>query len=325
MELVSVCVPTYNGARYLRECLDSIVAQSHYNIEIIIIDDCSSDNTIEIIQEYIDGDDRVKFYQNKKNKGLVGNWQECVKKSNGSWIKFLFQDDILLPNCIEVMLACASASNCPFSVCRRNFMLESNIEPRIRKFFENDVIKFEQLVPENRFIDAGEFSGLVAGKISENFIGEPTTYLFKKEVIKKYGDFNADLGQMVDYEFAVRIALNVGVVFIPEVLAYFRIHSGAESNKNRGDSRSKEKEFKIEFIDPLLLLHSFKYEKSFAVFNEQNHDQVISDKYKAEILKGTTINGLDKMLEKVKPFFKRYSHLEEDIKVTHANHEAAQV
>ena len=92
--LVSICIPTYNGEKYLKECLDSCIDQTFKSYEIIICDDCSSDGTIKIIEEYAKIFPQIILFQNDGNLGLVGNWNRCIHHSNGEWIKFVFQDDI---------------------------------------------------------------------------------------------------------------------------------------------------------------------------------------------------------------------------------------
>ncbi len=71
---VSIAMCTYNGERFIREQLDSIVSQSFYNFELVIVDDCSSDSTVSIIKEYMQKDERIKFFQNEKNLGFVKNF-----------------------------------------------------------------------------------------------------------------------------------------------------------------------------------------------------------------------------------------------------------
>ncbi|MBA3705767.1 MAG: glycosyltransferase family 2 protein, partial [Bacteroidetes bacterium] len=76
LPLISVCIPTYNGERYLKECLDSILSQSYTNIEIVIVDDCSKDSTIAIIEKHKASDARIRVHKNENNLGLVSNWNK---------------------------------------------------------------------------------------------------------------------------------------------------------------------------------------------------------------------------------------------------------
>src|SRR5215468_6023153 len=94
---VSVCIPTYNGAAYLSECLESVMRQTFAAIEILIVDDGSSDSSASIAQQYTRADKRIRLFVNKKHLGLVSNWNHRVDLASREWIKFVFQDDILAP------------------------------------------------------------------------------------------------------------------------------------------------------------------------------------------------------------------------------------
>ena len=74
--LVSICIPTYNGSSYIEETLECVINQTYSNIEIIITDDSSTDDTALICKRYAKKDQRIKFYQNEINLGLIGNWKK---------------------------------------------------------------------------------------------------------------------------------------------------------------------------------------------------------------------------------------------------------
>src|SRR5437763_750789 len=88
--LVTVCIPTFNGALHLRECLSSVCLQTYGNTEILVVDDCSSDATAEIVLEFAKRDTRVRFMRNQETLGLMGNWQRCIEIAQGEFIKFAF-------------------------------------------------------------------------------------------------------------------------------------------------------------------------------------------------------------------------------------------
>ncbi len=89
----SILIPVYNGGDYIKKTLESLLSQSFSDYEVIIIDDCSSDNTLKIIKSF--GDKRIKLFQNKKNLGYPKNLEKCRKKATGEIIYLLAQDDIL--------------------------------------------------------------------------------------------------------------------------------------------------------------------------------------------------------------------------------------
>lgn len=99
---ISVIIPTYNGAPYLREALESIANQTFRDFEVIIIDDVSTDSTVEIAREYAAKDSRLRVYQNENNLGFAGNRNKAVTLARGQYIAWLDQDDIALPERLEL-------------------------------------------------------------------------------------------------------------------------------------------------------------------------------------------------------------------------------
>ena len=91
---ISVCIPTYNYAHYISFAVESVLNQQFTDFELIIVDDCSKDNTEEVVSRFL-YDKRVSFEKNERNLGLVGNWNKCLSKARGEYIKFVFADDML--------------------------------------------------------------------------------------------------------------------------------------------------------------------------------------------------------------------------------------
>jgi glycosyltransferase involved in cell wall biosynthesis len=92
--LVSILLATYNGSGFLRDQLDSILKQSHSNLEIIICDDASTDSTWEILMSYAEADERIRLFRNHDNIGYNKNFASMVSKASGEYIAFSDQDDI---------------------------------------------------------------------------------------------------------------------------------------------------------------------------------------------------------------------------------------
>ena len=101
---VSVAMATYNGGKYLREQLDSILAQTIQDLEIVVTDDCSTDNTWDILQEYANKDKRFRIYRNEKNLGFKKNFEKVIGLCKGEFIALSDQDDIWLPHHISFLL-----------------------------------------------------------------------------------------------------------------------------------------------------------------------------------------------------------------------------
>lgn len=101
--LISVAMTTYNGAKYLEEQLDSILRQTISNIEIVVCDDCSTDNTWDILQRYAQRDSRFRIYRNEQNLGVVRNFERAINMCSGDYIALSDQDDIWTDNHLEVL------------------------------------------------------------------------------------------------------------------------------------------------------------------------------------------------------------------------------
>ena len=106
--LVSILVPVYNREKLVKKAIESAINQTYKNIEIIAVDNNSTDNTYEILKEYAEKNSKVKVYQNEENLGPVRNWKRCLEYSSGEYIKILFSDDWMektfIEKCMEILL-----------------------------------------------------------------------------------------------------------------------------------------------------------------------------------------------------------------------------
>src|SRR5262245_20836545 len=100
---VSICIPTFNGAAWIGESVRSALEQRHDSFEVLVVDDHSTDATVEIARAV--GDGRLRIHVNERRLGMVENWNECIRQARGDLIKFLFQDDMLRPDCLARMVA----------------------------------------------------------------------------------------------------------------------------------------------------------------------------------------------------------------------------
>ena len=255
---ISVCVPTYNGGKYLRECLDDILAQTFGDFEVLIVDDASTDDTLDIVQRYAANDKRIRVQRNSENIGLVANWNRCLDLAQGDWIKFVFQDDRVVPACLEILLE-RSQADVPFTVCQRSFLYE-NVAAEARASYER-FLKEQSLAavfPEAGLVAPFHFCRAALARPGINFVGEPTAVMLHRSARERFGGFNHNFVQLCDFEYWARIACNVGLVVVPEILASFRIHPESKTAAN-----NEKREFRTEVIDPLMLKYEFAYGACF--------------------------------------------------------------
>ena len=102
--MISIAMATYNGAKYIREQIDSILNQTIQDFELVICDDCSTDETPEILHKYAQQDDRIRVNINEYNLGFKKNFENVIRKCNGEYIALSDQDDIWLPKHLEILL-----------------------------------------------------------------------------------------------------------------------------------------------------------------------------------------------------------------------------
>ena len=147
MKKVSVIVPVYNTYKYLRRCLDSLVNQTLDDIEIIVVNDCSTDESKKILDEYELKYDNVLVLHNKTNKGIGYNRNLGIKKASGKYISFIDSDDFVDETMYDKMYKKAKEDDLDLVVCKFHKMLEKDddlieIEPDFKiPYFENTNLK----------------------------------------------------------------------------------------------------------------------------------------------------------------------------------------
>lgn len=189
---VSICIPVYNGEKTIKDTILSIINQTYKNIEIIISDNKSTDNTVSVVNEFKDS--RILFYKNDSNIGLARNWNKCLEKCKGEYIHFICADDTLSPECIEEKVKVMNSDKDIVMVI--NTMNMYNEEKKLvmkRKIYNRDTI-----------IDGYKFAkkSLYRG----NIYGGPSNVLFRKDSLEKSGVFPTNTYYTTDWEFTLRLS-----------------------------------------------------------------------------------------------------------------------
>jgi glycosyltransferase involved in cell wall biosynthesis len=260
--LVTVCIPAYNGAMHLAECLDSVCQQTYDNIDILVVDDSSSDHTPDIVVDYEKRDSRVRFVRNQSNLGLVGNWHRCIELARGEYIKFAFQDDVLYPACVESLMR-ATQRGPRFAFCAREFIAEEGTSKELIESLERGRRRINGLFAARGLISPELFCESILGAMPTNIVGEPSVTLMHRDIPGLYGRFNSDFLQIVDLEYWCRIGANENISYVPTVLAKFRLHSGSATSRNLA-----QRLYQAEELDNLLLLHEFAFSPIFRLLRE---------------------------------------------------------
>jgi len=293
---VSISIPTYNGALYLRECLESAIRQTFADIEIVVVDDCSTDETFGIATRFAKRDRRIKVFRNRKRLGLVKNWNKSIQYATGEWVKFLFQDDSLSEDCTVKMLEAAEIGvngvKCNFVVCERNFVIQKGVEENLRHFYQNSITTLKDVFSCKSSILPHELSKAILEEgIGFNFVGEPSSVMLRRGICFEYSLFNWNLVHLCDLEYWTRIGTNEPLVYLPEKLADFRVHNQSASTYNHA-----HKQFQLEYLDRVILLHDYLYHPFYENFRKESRcETILSEHLKDEI---KTCSSLVKGFEK---------------------------
>ncbi|WP_179335370.1 glycosyltransferase family 2 protein [Winogradskyella costae] len=286
--LVSICIPTFNGAKFIAEAMQSAIDQDYPNLEIIISDDASKDDTLTITENFKKQTAiPIKIYPHKPN-GIGSNWNYSITKAAGEYIKFLFQDDVLMPNCISSMVEVMENNpKLGMVASKREFLIEDTfLNETIKKWIEkfSDLQRGLNFKSENniQIIDHTLFCSNQFLRSPLNKIGEPCVIMFKKGILEKIGYYREDLKQILDYEFCYRLLKTQPIAIINENLVKFRLHQNQATNVNRHSGTDDYKKY-----NKILLREYFWY------LNTNTRIRLLKKEYK-------WINFLFKLKSKLK-------------------------
>lgn len=197
--LVSIILPTFNGQKYLSQSIESCLNQTYQNIELIIVDDASTDETPEIIRRYSESDSRIKIITNAKNKKLPGSLNVGHKESSGDYITWTSDDNFYLPDAIERMVSFLTIYETIGMVYCDLYYINS------------------------KGAITGEFSvGQPSDLVNGNCIG--ACFLYRRAVFLRTGNFSNNFVYAEDFDYWLRIATNFKIEPLHEPLYYYRFH-----------------------------------------------------------------------------------------------------
>ena len=224
MPTVSICLPVYNGARYLAEAIESALNQTYEDFELLIADDCSADDSPNIIERYSKRDQRITTWRNQSNLGLFQNYNACVSRASGKYIKLFAQDDIFHPELIDRLVnvlennpsvSLAASARTPIDAEGRSLELKSEFEKKWAQPFSQDTI-----------LSASEaISAILRDTI--NWLGEPSSQMYRADSV--CGGFDLAFRQTGDLEHSFRLLQSGDYYFINDALCLFRKHTGSSS------------------------------------------------------------------------------------------------
>ena len=215
--LVSVVVPTYNRAYIIERAVKSILNQTYSNIEVIIVDDGSTDNTCQVVEELLDS--RIRYIKNPKNSGVSHARNLGIAASTGKYIAFQDSDDVWRTDKLEKQMKCMKENDYGMVYCAFE-----------REFQDGAVVYYP---PKDMPLEKKQ--GNILKSLLERNLVSTQTMLVKKEVFEKVGFFNKGMSNLEDYELAVRIAKEYEIGMVDEPLV--RLYTMSDSiNSNQLES-----------------------------------------------------------------------------------------
>jgi len=238
---VSIIIPVYNAEKYLKECIESALNQTYDDIEIIAVNDGSTDDSINILKKY---SDRIEIIE-KENGGIGSALNAGIKAATGEWIKKIDADDVLYPNAVELLIAEVkklgnAAKSCIFYT---NYEVIDGSGKKLYDFIEpnyNDLSNFKR--------------GVI---LLDHCVGNHITSLIPKSIFEKCGLFSINTKNVEDYEFWLRCQLlhDCRFILLNEITAKYRVHQGQLTQTKRKITEENSKvarDVTLKQINPIL-------------------------------------------------------------------------
>ncbi|ROI01591.1 MULTISPECIES: glycosyltransferase family A protein [unclassified Chryseobacterium] len=212
----SILIANYNNGKYFEDCYNSLISQTYKNWEAVIVDDASTDDSVEVIKTFIKNDPRFKLYHNPANKGCGFTKRECMKYAEGEICAYLDPDDALYPEALEKTI--------------NEFIHNTEIVAA----YSQMMLCEDDLTPNKVFASTKQIYN------SRYFFNCPTQFAhffaFKKEIYLKTSGINPNLKSAVDQDLYLKILEHGDVKYIKEPLYLYRLHSNGISQQSAKQS-----------------------------------------------------------------------------------------
>jgi glycosyltransferase involved in cell wall biosynthesis len=262
----SVCIPAYQAHRHLRMTIDSVLAQDYEDMEVVIVDNNSTDGTREIL-EALD-DHRIRVFRNSTTLSIYENWNRAVRETRGAFVKLVCADDLIEPNCLSAQVAVLETHPGVAIVSARADFVDSNAVALRRATGLRGIVGRQ---PGNRVVKQ-------IVRSSSNPIGPAAAVTFRRVDFDRCSGFGSDLLFPMDLDLWVRLLRDGDFYGLPEAFASFRIWDGSitavtSATKQRAELAEfarllvKDSQWRVSGVDRMVgRLASF--DLRFALFYE---------------------------------------------------------
>jgi glycosyltransferase involved in cell wall biosynthesis len=215
---VSVCIPVYNGAAYIGEAIRSVLDQTYSDLELIVVDNVSTDGTADVVTGI--EDPRLRLLRPSEHVAAVPNWTRAIAACEGRYVKLVCADDTLAPDNLERQVAALEAHSEAVLACAQRDIVDEAGRPLVRA---------RGLAGMSGYVDGPDAIARCI-RTGANPIGEAAAVLMRGDVLRRVGPWSDRFGYMSDIDMWFRLLEHGGLVAMPGALATFRVHSASWSN-----------------------------------------------------------------------------------------------
>lgn len=246
--LVSVRILTYNSSKYIEETLDSVYHQTYNNIELIVSDDCSKDDTVRIVSEWIERHGgrfaKVVFLTSQVNTGVCANSRRSLEAVSGDWIKGLGGDDLLTPDAIEKYLLFVQENNCEICAARMGYINDNSQEIAIRHG-----------TTHVNYMDYLSRSYKKQYRLCKQMIIVPGPVLFySRKVLQTTGLPDGRFGAADEWSFLYKVLKGGFRIFgLDDVLVKYRVRDGSLTHLGQPNKSPYYRECNLMFLEQVIM------------------------------------------------------------------------
>jgi glycosyltransferase involved in cell wall biosynthesis len=224
---VSICIPSYNAARFLPAAIDSVLAQDFADFELVVSDDASTDDTAAVLGRY--ADPRLRVVRSEDRLGQAGNWNRCVELAGGEYVTLLHADDELLPGYLERAVAVLDAhADVRLVHCSVEHIDEAGDPLFLQTLLDEDLVDGDRLILRRLLL--------------EGCVINPAGVMVRRTAYERAGPFTDRIVWGVDWHMWIRVALQGAVAYLAEPLARYREHGHSGTSAVMASGRNARDE-----------------------------------------------------------------------------------
>ena len=223
---ISIVLPCYNGSKMIGGAIESVIAQTYQDWELIIVNDCSTDNTLEVAQSYADKDQRIRVFSNEKNSKLPATLNHGFREAKGEYWTWTSDDNLLLPSMLEELSGYLDTHP------EVGFVTSdlANID------VDGNIISYD-ILPDN-----------IQDKMPLNNCGG-ASFMYRSSIAKQIGEYREDLFLAEDYEYWMRLCFNTKLAHYPKVLYHYRVHEKSLTATRKTQIAERLIQLRLMYLD----------------------------------------------------------------------------